>query len=91
MKLLDQVHEACVTKHYSPRTEESYARWVERFLRFHRDTVGKWIHLQDMTAAHVESFLTYLAVSRDVAASTQNQALNALRLLVSRRRQQRNR
>jgi len=91
MKLLDQVHEACVTKHYSPRTEESYAGWVERFVRFHRDTVGKWIHPQDMTAAHVESFLTYLAVSRHVAASTQNQALNALRLLVLRRRQQRNR
>ncbi|MCK4393239.1 phage integrase N-terminal SAM-like domain-containing protein [Candidatus Bipolaricaulota bacterium] len=36
MKLLDQVHEACLTKHYSLRTEESYARWIERFLRFHR-------------------------------------------------------
>ena len=31
-----------------------------------------------MTAAHVESFLTHLAVRRHVAASTQNQALNTL-------------
>jgi len=78
MKLLDQVHEACLTKHYSPRTEESYVRWIERFLRFHRDAAGKWIHPLDMTAEHVESFLTHLAVRRHVSASTQNQALNAL-------------
>ena len=31
-----------------------------------------------MAADHVESFLTHLAVSRRVSASTQNQALNAL-------------
>ncbi len=78
MRLLRQVHEACVTKHYSPRTEEAYTRWIDRFLRFHRGKAGKWIHPQDMTADHVESFLTYLAVRRRVAASTQNQALNAL-------------
>lgn len=78
MKLLEQVHEACLTKHYSPRTEESYARWIERFLRFHRDTAGKWIHPRNMAAEHVESFLTHLAVRRHVSASTQNQALNAL-------------
>lgn len=78
MRLLEQVHEACATKHYSPRTEESYTHWIERFLRFHRSTVGKWIHPRDMTAEHVELFLTHLAVRRHVAASTQNQALNAL-------------
>ena len=78
MRLLEQVYEACMTKHYSPRTEESYVRWIERFLRFHRNTAGKWIHPRDMTAEHVESFLTHLAVRRHVAASTQNQALNAL-------------
>lgn len=78
MKLLEQVHEACATKHYSPRTEESYVRWIEQFLRFQRSTAGRWIHPRDMTAEHVEAFLTHLAVRRRVAASTQNQALNAL-------------
>ena len=78
MKPLEQAHEACVTKHYSRRTEESYTRWIERFLRFHRARFGGWIHPIDMTASHVESFLTDLAVHRNVAASTQNQALNAL-------------
>ena len=78
MRLLDQVHEACVTKHYSPRTEEAYTRWINHFLRFHRGKAGKWTHPRDMTADHVELFLTHLAVRRRVAASTQNQALNAL-------------
>jgi len=78
MKLLEQTRQACRTKHYSPRTQSSYVRWIERFLRFHRDAAGKWIHPRDMSAEHVESFLTDLAVRRRVAASTQNQALNAL-------------
>jgi len=53
-------------------------RWIERFLRFHRDKAGRWTHPEKMDAADVESFLTYLAVRRHVSASTQNQALNAL-------------
>ena len=78
MKLLKQVHEACVTKHYSRRTEESYTCWIERSLRFHRARAGVWIHPMDITAGRVESFLTDLAVHRNVSASTQNQALSAI-------------
>jgi integron integrase len=78
MKLLEQVRHVCRTKHYSPRTEVSYTRWIVRFLRFHRHQAGEWVHPRDMSADHVESFLTYLAVDRHVAASTQNQALNAV-------------
>jgi len=78
MKLLEQVHQVCRTKHYSPRTEASYTRWIVRFLRFHHDATGAWTHPREMSAEHVESFLTHLAVGRHVAASTQNQALNAL-------------
>ena len=33
---------------------------------------------RDTATDHVESFLTHLAVSRRISASTQNQALNAL-------------
>jgi integron integrase len=78
MKLLEQTRQVRRTKHYSPRTEDSYIRWIERFLRFHRDTAGQWIHPRDMSAEHVEAFLTHLAARGRVAASTQNQALNAL-------------
>ncbi len=64
MKLLEQTRQICRTKHYSPRTEESYTRWIERFLRFHREAAGLWVHPSDMSAEHVEAFLTYLVVRR---------------------------
>src|SRR2546425_371794 len=35
MKLLAQVRAVLRTRHYSPRTEESYVGWVRRFVRFH--------------------------------------------------------
>src|SRR5947208_373589 len=34
-KLLEQVHQAIRTRHYSPRTEESYVHWIKRFIFFH--------------------------------------------------------
>jgi hypothetical protein len=34
-KLLDQVREAIRTKHYSYRTEQSYADWIKRIVLFH--------------------------------------------------------
>ncbi len=39
---------------------------------------GRWRHPRDMGAEEVRAFLTHLATERQVAASTQNQALNAL-------------
>ncbi len=38
-------------------------------------------HPADMAAAEIEAFLTQLAIDREVSASTQNQALAALRFL----------
>jgi integron integrase len=61
------------TRHYSIRTEQAYIDWARRFILFH----GKR-HPQDMGAAEVEAFLSHLAVDRQVAASTQNQAKAAL-------------
>ncbi len=75
-KLLDQVREQIRLRHYSIRTEAVYLEWVKRFIRFH-----KYRHPQDMGAAEVEAFLSDLAVRRDVAASTQNQALSAILFL----------
>ena len=75
-KLLDQVRDALRLKHYSYRTEQSYVDWIRRYILFHKKR-----HPQDMGAAEVQSFLTYLAVERKVAASTQNQALSALLFL----------
>ena len=33
-KLLDQVRQAIRTRHYSPRTEETYVHWIKRFIFF---------------------------------------------------------
>jgi len=60
-------------KHYSIHTENAYVDWTKRFILFH----GKR-HPQEMGEAEISQFLTHLAVDRNVAASTQNQALNAL-------------
>jgi integron integrase len=75
-KLLDRVSEAIQLKHYSPRTAEAYVSWIRRFILFHNKR-----HPREMGAAEIEEFLTHLAVDRDVAASTQNQALYALLFL----------
>jgi integron integrase len=63
-------------RHYSDRTEDAYADWVDRFLRFHR-----FRDPRNMGKEEVERFLSYIAVDRNVAASTQNQAFSALLFL----------
>ena len=63
-------------RHYSQRTEKAYARWITRFIRFHRQR-----HPRQLGEDDVNRFLTDLAVRHNVAASTQNQALSALLFL----------
>jgi integron integrase len=58
---------------YSIRTERAYESWVVRFIAF-CDNVDP----EGGGNAEVLAFLQHLAVARQVAASTQNQALNAL-------------
>jgi integron integrase len=72
-RLLDQVRDIMRQKHYSIRTEETYIQWIRRFILFH----GKR-HPRDMASQELGQFLSHLAVEREVAASTQNQALNAI-------------
>ena len=66
------------TRHYSYRTEASYADWVRRFLDYLAQQHGP---RPQVTAAGIRDFLTHLAVHRHVSASTQNQAQCALLFL----------
>jgi integron integrase len=75
-RLLDRVRIAIRTRHYSIRTEEAYVGWIRRFILFH----GKR-HPNEMGEPEISRFLSYLAVSDHVTASTQNQALSALLFL----------
>lgn len=75
-QLLDQMRDRIRTLHYSIRTENAYVLWAKQFILFHRKR-----HPLEMGEAEVGEFLTYLAVERNVAASTQNQALSAILFL----------
>ena len=75
-RLLDRVREAIRARHYSGRTEKAYVGWIKRYIFFHDKR-----HPAEMGGAEVTRFLTALAVDGHVAASTQNQALNALLFL----------
>jgi integron integrase len=73
---LDQVRQQIRLRHFSLRTEEAYVHWIRRFILFHDRR-----HPQAMGGPEVSAFLTSLAVDRNVAANTQNQALSALLFL----------
>jgi integron integrase len=75
-RLLDQAREVIRLRHYSIRTEQAYLQWIRRFILFHCKR-----HPGEMGAAEVTAFLSDLAIRRNVAASTQNQALHAILFL----------
>lgn len=72
-RLLDRLRSQLRTRHYSLRTEQAYVGWVKRFIFFHDVR-----HPGEKGREEIEAFLNHLASERGVAASTQNQALNAL-------------
>ncbi len=72
-KLLDQLRDTIRTKHLSIRTEKTYVQWAKRYILYHNKT-----HPTKLGSYHINQYLTYLAVKKNVAASTQNQALNAI-------------
>jgi len=75
-RLAERFSEAIRARHYSRRTGKSYWYWIRYFIFFH----GKR-HPSEMGAEEVSAFLSWLAVQRNVAATTQNQALSALLFL----------
>jgi len=72
-KFLDQVAAAIRLRRMSYRTEQAYVDWAKRFILFHNKR-----HPKDMGAPEIEAFLAHLVKDRNVAPSTQNQALHAL-------------
>jgi len=75
-KLLDQVREQIRVRHYSMKTERTYIGWIKRYIFFHQMK-----HPVDMGKEEIEAYLTHLAVERNVSATTQNQAFNAILFL----------
>ena len=73
---LHRVRDKIRLKHNSIRAEQAYLDWIKRFTLCH----GKR-HPLEMGKPEVQRLLTTLAVTRNVSASTQNQALSALLFL----------
>ena len=63
-------------RQYSIRTEQSYVDWCHRFLLFCEAESA-----EGLGGVDVQRFLTHLAADRNVSASTQNVAFNALTFL----------
>ena len=80
--LLDDVRQVMRLNHYSIHTERTYSDWIRQYVKFHKMT--ERCELSMSPEAKVEEFLTYLAIQRKVAVSTQNQAMNALVFLYKR-------
>src|SRR5215471_15867417 len=78
LKLMDQVREVLRVKHYSIRTERCYCDWIRRYVQYHKMRSREELF---PGGGKVEEFLSDLAVNGQVAASTQNQAFNALLFL----------
>lgn len=72
-RLLEQVKNAIQVRHYSIRTEQAYVHWIKNYIYFHKKK-----HPKDMGDVEITAFLSHLASTKNVSASTQNQALNAL-------------
>jgi integron integrase len=72
-KLYQDFQNAIKLRHYSPATLKTYTGWTRKFQAFTRSKHPDLLAVED-----VKNFLTYLAVDKKVAASSQNQAFNAL-------------
>lgn len=75
-RLLDQMRACIRYKHYSLRTEKAYLFWVRRFIRFHGLR-----HPRSMAGPEIERYLSHLANTLKVSASTHKQALAAILFL----------
>jgi integron integrase len=71
--IFEELRNTIRVRHYSRATLKTYTGWVRKFQAF---TESKDPTL--LTTEDVKQFLTSLAVKKQVAASTQNQAFNAL-------------
>lgn len=80
-QILYEMREAIRIKHYSYSTEQTYLDWAKRFFYYIANEKRKDIHSAGFDSNDVRDYLSYLALKRNVSASTQNQAFNALLFL----------
>lgn len=74
--VLTELRTGLQARHYSRKTEQAYGHWLARFTHFHHGRPPA-----EMGEPEINAFLTHLAIKAKVSASTQNQALSAIRFL----------
>jgi len=74
--VIDALSAEIKVRHYSRKTLKAYAEWSRKFQIFLADKSPS-----ALTPGDVKAYLTHLAVKKNVAASTQNQAFNSLLFL----------
>jgi integron integrase len=74
--VFDTLNSEIKLRHYSQKTLKAYRSWTRHF-----QTFTKAKNYQALTPQDGVDFLSYLAVEKQVSASSQNQALNALLFL----------
>ena len=74
-KILDEVRDVMRLHHYSIHTERTSSEWIKKYVHFHG--MNSHDDLKD-GEKKIEAFLTHLAVNKNLAPATQNQAMNAL-------------
>lgn len=86
-RLLDAVRDTCRRRHLAASTERVYVGWIARFVRHANAGMepSDWVHPADLPfpGDAARDFLSHLAQTGR-AASTQNQALNAIAMLYNR-------
>jgi len=72
----ERLKTAILVRHYSPKTFQAYRTWTRKLQTFTHSKDPQLVSMAD-----VRDFLSFLAVERHMAASSQNQAFNALLFL----------
>lgn len=71
--VFDGLRDEIMVRQYSPKTLKNYSMWLGKFQTFTKSKPP-----ETLTSEDYKAFLTFLAVQKQVSASTQNQAFNAL-------------
>lgn len=76
VSVYDSLSQEIALRHYSPKTLKAYRQWIRQFQGFLKSKDPTALKQQD-----AKDFLGFLVIEKAVAASTQNQAFNALLFL----------
>jgi integron integrase len=71
--IIQKLRKEIARRGYAAKTEKAYTQWVTRFIRYHNNR-----SLTDISKSQITEYLNYLSEEKNVAGSTQNQALCAL-------------